>query len=58
MRVRVLVIALVLVALGGLVAWQQIRQRAVAECLADGGTWDGNGCRNPGVIIQRDIRRL
>jgi hypothetical protein len=51
----------VLVVLGGLLAWQQIRTRQINACVLANGAWDGatSSCRPlPGSpILQRDLRR-
>jgi hypothetical protein len=51
----------VLVILGGLIVWQQIRTRQLNACILANGAWDGvtSTCRPlPGSpILQRDLRR-
>ncbi|MCL4766318.1 MAG: hypothetical protein KJZ80_08805 [Hyphomicrobiaceae bacterium] len=42
-----------------LLAWQLVRQRQMASCLASGGVWDGpnSRCVPASPILQRDIYR-
>jgi hypothetical protein len=43
-----------------LLAWQLHRERQIAACLDNGGTWTGTGCGPLKLrpILQRDLRRL
>lgn len=50
---------LVAVALAGLLAWQQLRERRLIACLDAGGLWNGSHCE-PGprrTILRRGIDR-
>ncbi|KAB2850367.1 MAG: hypothetical protein F9K44_05100 [Hyphomicrobiaceae bacterium] len=59
-RRRWLIVAsLVMAAVVGLQIWQIVRDSRIARCEAEGGRWHpGRGECLPGIIIQRDIRRL
>ncbi len=60
-RVRWLTLGVMLVALAGLLVWQQHRERLVAACQTSGGIWDGrHGLCAPALpspILKRDIER-
>ncbi len=60
-RRRWAIVVGVIFAVLALVAWQQMRQREIARCIASGGVWDGANSRcvrDPsGPILQRDIYR-
>lgn len=46
--------------LGALLVWQHQRERLVAECVANGGTWDGveGRCKLvPPIYLERGIKR-
>jgi hypothetical protein len=49
----------ILAAVIGIQIWQIVRDSRISRCEAEGGRWHpGKGECLPGVIIQRDIRRL
>ncbi len=57
-RAKLMIVAVAVVALAGLVAWQWRRQSLVQRCEAAGQVWDGaqSTCRPPlpGPILKRD----
>ena len=58
---RAIIAAAALLTLAVLLVWQYTRERALAQCEARGGAWDGRRSvcvPRPGpVIIQRDLHR-
>jgi hypothetical protein len=49
----------VMAAVIGFQVWQMVREGRISRCAAEGGRWhSGKGECLPGIIIQRDIRRL
>ena len=60
-RMRWLIVIGAIAILLTLLAWQQLRQRQIADCAASGGAWDGPNSRcvpkPTGPILQRDIYR-
>ena len=60
-RTRLIVMAIISVALLGLMGWQYHRLGRIEACIADGKAWNGKASRcdapNPGVILERDLKR-
>jgi hypothetical protein len=58
-RGRMLVAAVIAVALLVLLGWQLHRERLVKACLSAGGAWDGGTCGPPRLrpILRRDLER-
>ena len=58
-RGRLLLAALLLVALSVLLGWQVHRERMVKACLSAGGAWDGASCGPARFrpILRRDLER-
>jgi hypothetical protein len=58
---RLIVAAIVSLALAGLLGWQASRMRRVEACTADGKIWHGPTSKcvtpRPGPILERDLRR-
>lgn len=49
LEIRYMIAAIVCVALGALLYWQHRREAMVADCVEQGGRWDGpnSSCRLP-----------
>jgi hypothetical protein len=60
-RARMIVMGVIVAALLGLMGWQYDRLARVEACVAQGKAWNGPASRcdvpNPGVILQRDLKR-
>ncbi len=56
-----LIVAAMCALLGALLLWQHQRERAIADCVAGGGVWNGPrstcGPAPPRPLLQRDLQR-
>lgn len=58
-RKRIAVAVAAVLVLGGIAVWQFARERRVAACVAQGGTWDGTICRGarPIILEREELKR-
>jgi hypothetical protein len=57
-RSRLIIAAVMVVALAALFGWQTHREQQVRACLNSGGAWTGRACGPaPRPILQRDLIR-
>ncbi len=61
MRTRIIIVAITVLVLGCLLAWQQHRLKLVASCVDNGGFWNGpkSACEpdRGRIRIQRELQR-
>lgn len=57
---RGVIVVAILLALAGLLLWQHLRERQMAQCADAGGIWNGRKSEcvpRPGMILHRDLQR-